>query len=303
MLWLALAGAAVIVFGLPDSAWAWGPVTHLYHGATVLRELTNLPAALQRLLLEQRWEYLYGTIAADIVQVKRYTRSIYTHCHSWRVGWKMLGAARLPQERAFAYGYLTHLASDTYSHNYFVPTQLITSYPSSAHRHVYWEARFDAHLEDAHRDLLRGVSSRHFPECDALVERVVGKTLFSFRTNKRIFESMVMLQHLQRWQATLRRITSRSRFELAASEMHRYNHLCIAAIHDLLEHGEHAAVMRHDPNGHESLRRAKQVRRKLRELQRRQVPIEGIQRRFLAAFEQACREGRLPEPEAGEALR
>jgi hypothetical protein len=85
--------------------------------------------------------------------------------------------------------------------------------------------------------------------------------------------------------------------------MHRYNHLCIAAIHDLLEHGEHAAVMRHDPNGHESLRRAKQVRRKLRELQRRQVPIEGIQRRFLAAFEQACREGRLPEPEAGEALR
>jgi hypothetical protein len=54
--------------------------------------------------------------------------------------------------------------------------------------------------------------------------------------------------------------------------------------------------MRHDPNGHESLRRAKEVRRKLRELQRRRVPIDGIQRRFSAAFEQAFREGRLPEP-------
>ena len=86
MPWLALAGAAVIVLALPDSAWAWGPVTHLSHGAEVLRDLSNLPEALQRLLLGQRWEYLYGTIAADIVQVKRYTRSIYTHCHSWRVG-------------------------------------------------------------------------------------------------------------------------------------------------------------------------------------------------------------------------
>ena len=298
MPWLALVSAAVIVLALPDSAWAWGPVTHLSHGAEVLRDLTNLPAALQQLLAGHRWEYLYGTIAADIVQVKRYTRSIYTHCHSWRVGWKMLGGARSPAERAFAHGYLSHLASDTYSHNYFVPTQLVTSFPSAARRHVYWEARFDAQLEDAHRDLLRGVSNRHFPECDALVERVVGKTLFSFRTNKRIFESVVALQHLHRWQATLRRITARSRFVLAESEIRRYNGLCVTAIQDLLAHGEQAAVMRYDPNGHESLRRAKEIRKKLRELARRQVPTEGIRLRFVEALEAACREGRLPNAES-----
>jgi len=285
MPWLALAGAAAIVLALPDSAWAWGPVTHLYHGAEVLRDLSNVPVALQQLLGAHRWEYLYGTIAADIVQVKRYTRSIYTHCHSWRVGWKMVGAARSPAERAFAHGYLSHLASDTYSHNYFVPTQLVTSFPSTSRRHVYWEARFDAQLEDAHRDLLRGVSDRHFPECDALVERVVGKTLFSFRTNKRIFESVVTLQQFDRWQATLRRITSRSRFGLPDHEIARYNALCIAAIQDLLAHGEQAAVMRYDPNGHESLRRAKDIRKKLRELRRRQMPIEGIRQRFLEAIE------------------
>jgi hypothetical protein len=184
-----------------------------------------------------------------------------------------------------------------------VPTQLVTSFPSRARRHVYWEARFDAQLEDAHRDLLRGVSNRHFPECDALVERVVGKTLFSFRTNKRIFESVVALQHLHRWQAALRRITARSRFGLADSEMRRYNALCIGAIKDLLAHGEQAAVMRYDPNGHESLRRAKDIRKKLRELRRRQVPIEGFRRRFLEAFEEAFREGRLPtvEPAAAPA--
>jgi Zinc dependent phospholipase C len=284
MPWLALAGAAVIVLALPDSAWAWGPVTHLYHGAEVLKDLSNLPAALQQLLTSHRWEYLYGTIAADIVQVKRYTRSIYTHCHSWRVGWKMLGTAKSPAERAFAHGYLSHLASDTYSHNYFVPTQLVTSFSSSARRHVYWEARFDAQLEDAHRDLLRGVSSRGFPECDALVERVVGKTLFSFRTNKRIFESMVTLQHLQRWQATLRRITARSRFGLPQDEIDRYNRLCVAAVRDLLANGEQANVLRYDPNGHESLRRAKEIRRKLRELRRRRMPVDDLQRRLLDAL-------------------
>lgn len=299
MSWLALVGAAVILLALPDSAWAWGPVTHLCHGAAILDDLSNLPPLLQQLLADHRWEYLYGTIAADIVQVKRYTRSIYTHCHSWRIGWRVLGAARAPGERAFAYGYLSHLCSDTYSHNYYVPTQLVMSFPSPAHRHVYWEARFDAQLEDAHRDLLRGVSNQRFPECDALVERVVGKTLFSFRTNKRIFESMVVLQHLHRWQAALRRFTARSRFTLADSEIERYNALCVDAIEDLLKRGEQAAVLRYDPNGHESLRRAKEVRRKLRELRRRRVPIEGIRRQFLQAFDDACREGRVPEVESG----
>jgi len=288
-MWLAFAGTLVFVFALPDSAWAWGPVTHLYHGAQLLADLSNLPAELQRLLETNRWEYLYGCIAADIVQVKRYTKSIYTHCHSWRVGWKMHGAARTPAERAFAWGYVSHLASDTYSHNYFVPTQLVTSFPSNAHRHVYWEARFDAQLEDEHRDLLRGVSNRSFPECDALVERVVGKTLFSFRTNKAIFESMITLQHLRRWQAALRRITERSRFTLSGEEIRHYNGLCIGAIRDLLENGEQSAVLGHDPNGHENLRRAKEIRKKLRELRRRHVPIEGFQRRFVESLAEACR--------------
>jgi zinc dependent phospholipase C len=289
-MWLALAGSFLAIVVLPDCAFAWGPVTHLYHGAELLADTSNLSSALQRLLAGFRWEYLYGCIAADIVQVKRYTKSVYTHCHSWRIGWKMHGAARTDAERAFAWGYVSHLASDTYSHNYFVPTQLVTSFPSIPHRHVYWEARFDAQLEDEHRDLLRGVSNRRFPECDALVERVVGKTLFSFRTNKAIFESMITLQHLRRWQAALRRITQRSRFRLSPDEIRHYNGLCIGAIRDLLANGEQSAVLRHDPNGHENLRRAKDIRKKLRELRRRQVPIEPYQRRFVESLAEACRQ-------------
>ncbi len=294
MPWLTLLAASAIVVLWPGDASAWGPVTHLYHGAQALGDLSNAPQALQRLLTEYRWEYLYGTIAADIIQVKRYTESVYTHCHSWGVGWKMLGAARSPAERAFGHGYLSHLAADVYSHNYFIPSQLVTSFPSRTHRHVYWEARVDAHLEDAHRDLLRGVSSRVFPECDALVERVVGRTLFSFRTNKRIFASVVALQHLERWQSTLRRITSRSRFELSQREIDRYNRLCIAAIRDLIENGERASALDLDPNGHESLRQAARIRGKLRALERRRVPIDGLRRQVLESLATARDGGRRP---------
>src|SRR5688572_29100384 len=108
--------AAAVLCLLPHDAWAWGPVTHLAHGARVLGDLSNVPEALQRLLAEHRWQYLYGCIGADMIQVKRYTGSIYTHCHNWRIGWRVLARARSDEEQAFAWGYLSHLAADVYSH-------------------------------------------------------------------------------------------------------------------------------------------------------------------------------------------
>jgi hypothetical protein len=97
----------------------------------------------------------------------------------------VLDGAHSDSERAFAYGYLTHLAADTYSHNYFVPLQLIISFRARALKHVYWEARFDAMQPESDWKRVRDVVSKLYPDCDELMERVVERTLFSFRTNKR----------------------------------------------------------------------------------------------------------------------
>jgi hypothetical protein len=293
-----LAALVVVTTALclvPEVAWAWGPVTHLTHGARVLEELSNLPEALQRLLEASRWAYLYGCVGADMIQVKRYSGSIYTHCHNWRIGWKVLHQARSREQQAFAYGYLSHLAADVYSHNYFLPIQLIASFPSRTHRHVYWEARFDAQLDTSYRKLLREVILRRPTDCDELVERIVERTLFSFRTHKRIFRAFVALQHLEHWQEVLRRFTSRSRIGLPDREVERYNRLCIEAILDLLEHGENAVSLHHDPNGHDSLEQARQIRRKLRALRRRDVPIEDVRRRYVDLFTGARNSGEIPE--------
>src|SRR5207244_9953445 len=117
---------------------------HLVHGTQILSSLSILGSTLQEILRENRFAYLYGCVAADIVVGKKYTRSLYTHCHCWPVGWQIAEAAQSEREQAFAYGYLSHLAGDVYSHNHYVPVQLIVSYQARTLRHIYWEARFDA---------------------------------------------------------------------------------------------------------------------------------------------------------------
>ena len=267
---------AAIVLGWPNDALAWGPVTHLVHGSQVLDSLSILGPALQEILREHRFSYLYGCVAADIVQGKKYTRSLYTHCHCWPVGWQIAEAARGEREQAFAYGYLSHLAGDVYSHNHFVPVQLVVSYQARALRHVYWEARFDAAQARDRSRLLRAVFEHRYPDCDRLVERVVERTLFSFKTNKRIFSSVMAVQRLEQWQGMMRRLSERSRYPLPGSEVDRFNELCVGAIQDLLARGHRSSCQHADPTGREALTRAATLRRKLRALKRRGQMTEAI---------------------------
>ncbi len=277
-----LVGAVLMVLALPHDAYAWGPVTHLVHGATVLARLSTLPGGLQEILREFPDAYLYGCVGADIVQAKKFARDLRYHCHSWNVGWQVLDAAGSDSERAFAYGYLTHLAADTYSHNYYVPLQLIVSFRARALKHVYWEARFDAMHPDPEWQRLHDVVSHLYPDCDELMERVVERTLFSFRTNKRIFNSVMALHRVEQWRRMMHRLGSRSRYVLAVEEVARYDQLCSHAALDMLANGTKAKCVRLDPTGREHLERAEQIRKRLRLLQRKRQLTPSLQEAILA---------------------
>lgn len=281
---LVVAVVAGIVLGVPDEAFAWGPVTHLVHGSMLLDRLAVLPPALQELLARHPYEYLYGCIGADIIQAKKFTRSLYTHCHHWRTGWSVLEAARTDPERAFAYGYLSHLASDTFSHNYYLPIRLISSFRAGAMRHVYWEARFDANQEPERWPVLNVVAAHVYPHCDDLVERVVERTLFSFKTNKRIFDSLLALQRLEYWQNVMQRVTGSQRHPLARSDIERFNDLCADAIVDLMLRGEQSTCQSADPTGEENLARANLIRKRLRALARRGALDPERERALVADF-------------------
>jgi hypothetical protein len=267
---------AAVALALPERAFAWGPVTHLVHGSMVLERLALLPAEMQSLLGRFPYEYLYGCIGADIIQAKKFTRSLYTHCHHWRTGWSVLSGAKGDAERAFAHGYLSHLASDTFSHNYYLPVRLIRSFRNRSMKHLYWEARFDANQCMERWPVLTQVAAHLYPHCDDLVERVVERTLFSFRTNKRIFDSLLALQRLESWHSMMQRVTRSRHHPLGPSDIERFNRLCTESIVDLLERGQESACQSADPTGRENLARAEALRRRLRLLARRGV-LDGDQ--------------------------
>jgi hypothetical protein len=261
--------AVLVLLIVPADAWAWGPITHLTHGSEVLGNLTILGVALQRLLTRHRLEYLYGCVGADITQAKKYTRAQQAHCHSWGVGWSLLERARSDRQRAFAYGYLTHLAGDVYSHNHYIPTQLIVSYPARALRHVYWEARFDNHQQNNVRDVIRELRRNRFDECDDLVETVVARTIFSFRMDKQIFNSFIAVHDLDQWHQIMGRLVRGSKFALPTQVISQYNQACSAAVQDVLLNGKDAGCQTADPTGLEALNLAKRVRRSLKALDRK----------------------------------
>lgn len=282
----------------PDVSLAWGPISHLAHGSEVLASINSLAPALQLLLSNYPHHYLYGCIGADITFAKRYTRARQLHCHSWAVGWQVLKAASSDPERAFAYGYLSHLAADVYSHNHYVPTQLIVSFRSPALRHIYWEAHFDSRQDPCFRDLVSAIRQRRFPECDRLLQRVVARTIFSFETNKRIFDSVLALHDWSNWHTMLERVSRGSRHALPDDAVGRYNEMVRRGILETLTEGKAAALQKADPAGLGPLSLATEVRRMLRALHRRGVLTRAILRQVEALNRREDLEASWTLPEA-----
>ncbi|MFQ5351816.1 MAG: zinc dependent phospholipase C family protein [Candidatus Binatia bacterium] len=269
MIFFSLCVVVLITVLYPHWALAWGPVTHIVHGSEVFSHLTSLPAALQAIVGAHQNRYLYGCIGADIVQAKAYTRSLASHCHSWTVAWTLLRNARDDGQKAFAWGYMTHLAADIVSHNHFVPTYLLRSFASRTSGHAYWEARADGLQRKRYWRTARRVLENSYEDCDDLVERSIDHTLFSFKTNKRIFDSLMGISKLEQWQTMVNAVNRRSRYALTRSTVDRYNEACLRSVMDLLNNKRHSYTQNQDATGREVLQRSTALRRRLRQLKRK----------------------------------
>jgi len=182
----------------PSEAWAWGVGVHLQVGSWLLERLPQLPAQLQALLAAYPHDYLYGCISADITLGKKYTHYLQ-HCHSWRMGRQVLAAADDDARRACAYGYLSHLAADTVAHGYYVPYKMMRCYNTALLQHAYWEMRFEANVDQRAWQLAKALAHFDFSDNDRMLRTVLADTLFSFGTNKRLFNSLLLLNRLKRW--------------------------------------------------------------------------------------------------------
>jgi len=258
---------AVLFLLLPEQAHAWGGGIHLQLGATVLGNLPGLSTNLASLLAAHPHDFLYGCISADITLGKKFTHSML-NCHRWRIGRKVLQAARTNSERACAYGYLSHLAADVIAHNYYVPYKIMRSFSSVTMKHAYWEMRFETFVAKDIWETAQNVCRADQCANDALLRGVLTNTIFSFGTNKRIFNSIMLLSRLEKWQKVMRTLSDNSRYQLATSDRDEYLKLTEEAVFGFLRHPEESEILMADPTGEKALAMAEAVRKNLRLLYR-----------------------------------
>lgn len=259
---LAAAAVALLLVALtPTHAYAWGPGTHAYLSWQVLQSLQLLPEAIRTVLAAYPYDFVYGSLAADISLAKKYVPE-GRHCHHWHVGEEIEAAANTDRLKAVGIGYLTHLAADTIAHNFFVPRQLLLTSSTKGLGHSYWETRMDQHMGDEYTGLARyAVTGHDHSAADALFDGVLSGTLFSFRTNRRIFRGLIRFQDNDRWQNIFGTILTMSRWELTDATVHEYVVRSFDYVIDYLQRREAALPRTLDPIGEANLDLSKKVRR------------------------------------------
>ncbi len=252
----------ILVFAVPPSAWAWGVGVHLQLGTSILSNLPLLPAQLQLLLEAWPQDFLYGCMSADITLGKKFTHYLQ-HCHSWRMGNKVLEAAQTDPQRACAYGYLAHLAADTVAHSYFVPVKMVRTFNTVMLKHTYWEMRAEALVDPGIWQVARTVARKNYRSNDALLRSVLSDTLFSFSTNKRLFNSLLLLNRLQQWQKILRSLATTSKWTMPEENLDEYLGLAREATLSVLTTEKESPYWKADPTGERALNAAKTLRKNL----------------------------------------
>lgn len=260
MFLLLIAIAAILI---PADAMAWGGGIHLQLGANVLANPGLLPSNLAALLAAYPRDFLYGCIAADITVGKKFTHHLL-HCHRWGIGLKVLKKAENDSQRACAYGYLCHLAADTIAHNYYVPYKIIRSFATVTMKHAYWEMRFETFVSKEIWELAREVCRADEKANDKMLRSVLAPTIFSFGTNKKIFNSIMLLSRLERWQKVMQTLSDNSRYQLSESDRDEYLLLTGEAVFAFMQNPEDSRLTKADPTGEKALAAADALRRNLR---------------------------------------
>ncbi len=264
MKWIHAIGIALLFLSVPEDAWAWGPATHLHFGVAILNQLNQVTDGVRALLAYHPLPFLYGCVSADVVLAKKWGRSLM-HCHHWHNGLRLIEEAETPRIRAFSFGYVSHLAADTISHNCFVPSRTVLSYDSGMFKHVYWEQLFDRRLTTQKTlNLFHSIARGDFSDCDDYFESKIPVRIFDFNTNKRIFNQLLLLQSLHSWQKIWGGLSRKSPWPLEEGEVHEYTQRSLTAILSFLNEYRDSEYVSLDPIGQTRLRSSHEIRRNFR---------------------------------------
>jgi hypothetical protein len=122
---------------------------------------------------------------ADIIIGKKYMPR-EKNSHSWQVGLSLLESSTKQQQKAFSYGYLSHLAADTVAH------RILTKHKRNL-GHTIYELKADSIVDKSYWFQAVAIERRIQRRNDIFLERSLDRFMFSFKTNKRIFQGAFIL--------------------------------------------------------------------------------------------------------------
>ena len=236
-----IAATVLSIILLPSTAFAWGPLTHIYLGNQLLSLAGLLPVGLYEILKRYKKDFLYGTLMADIIVGKKYMPHT-NNSHSWDVAFELFSAARTKQQKAFVYGYMSHLAADTVAHNIYTVKKRNIG-------HTLLELKADCIIDKKYWLQARGIDRTIQHRNDYFLEHSLDRFIFSFKTNKKILNGMVFLSVFNR-----ERLGDFIDRNLATSlpargfieQLHQES---LGKITDLFQKWETSEVLKENPNG------------------------------------------------------
>ena len=153
--------------------------------------------------------------------------------------------------------------------------------------------RFEAHVDQESWDLAKALARFDFSDNDKMLRTVLADTIFSFGTNKRLFDSLLLLNRLKRWQRTLAAMGRTARWPLSESDRQEYFDLACAATLSLLGDLEQSPWLAADPTGARALAAAGKIRRNLHMLWLDGKLAEADAERLLLQMKGTLRDGML----------
>lgn len=226
-----------------------------------------LPAAVAAILARHRIPFLYGNIAADVVFAKRLSR-VKQFCHHWSTAFGLLEAAETDRQKAFAYGYLSHLAADTVAHGKYVPRQIIVSGSPVNAGHLYWELRADAACDRATHALVAQVLKADHKDHHRVLAGHLDGTLLPYDVNLMLFDQINAMTVRPAFRLGMDLMHRLSRHELSDTILSGYRNECIDRIQSILAEAHRSPVTKDDPNGTSALMRVAVERREAKRRRR-----------------------------------
>lgn len=226
---------------VPSAAFAWGPLTHIYLGNELYALGSLLPAGIWEIMRRYKKDFIYGNFMADIIIGKTYLPSKRSS-HNWGVVFDMLRSARTRQQKAFIYGYMSHLAADTVAHNMYIADKKNIG-------HTVLEMKADSIIDKRYWLQAIAIEKKIQIRNDKLLEDSLDRFMFSFKTNKRIFKGMLFFSVFNQKRIS-NFIDDNFMTSLPAREtIEDFHRESINNMLDLLQNGDRSEVVDINPSG------------------------------------------------------